>query len=226
MQALFGYLPILLKASLVTLALAVVSLAIATAFGAIGAYWKLSKDRFLNEYATVYTAIVRGIPDLVLILLIFYGLQRVLNTITEAIGFERIEISAFSAGALAIGFIYGAYLTETFRGAYQAVPDGQKEAAVALGLSPFRRFQKVVLPQLIRHAIPGYANVFQVLIKSTAVVGVIGLEDLVGIANDAGKTVREPLVFMLFVLLIYLIFYYFAGILFGMLEKRYAEVSR
>ncbi len=227
MDALIRYLPILLSASLITFALAICSLFVATLFGALGAKGRLSNDQFGREYATVYIGIVRGIPDLVLILLVYYGFQRILNTITEDwLGVSRFELSTFWAGVLGIGFIYGAYLTETFRGAYLAVPQGQKEAAASLGLGRYAGFYKVVLPQFIRHAIPGYGNVFQVLIKSTAVVGVIGLNDLVGIANDAGKSAREPFIFLFFVLFMYLIFYYLVGIFFNWLERRYAEVGK
>ena len=101
---------------------------------------------------------------------------------------------------LSLGFIYGAYLTETFRGAYLTVPHGQIEAGRALGLHSLALHWTVTIPQLVRFALPGYANVWQVLVKSTAVVSVIGLQDLVGLANDAGKTVRQPFVFFAAVL--------------------------
>lgn len=223
MGALIGYVPILLQASLITLALAFFALLVATALGGLGAWGQLSRDPFARFYAGVYSSIVRGIPDLVLILLVYFGFQSLLNALTEPIGLGVISISAFWAGVISIGFIYGAYMAETFRGAYLAVPKGQGEAARALGLHKFTRFRKVVLPQLIRHALPGYGNVFQVLIKSTAIVGVIGLIDLVGIANDAGKSVREPLIFNLFVLVMYLVFYYLAAAVFAWLARVYGE---
>lgn len=223
MNKLLEYLPILLKASLLTISLAICSLFLATLLGALGAKGKLSKEKYGREYANAYTAIVRGIPDLVLILLIYFGFQKMLNVVTEGLGLGIYSISPFWAGVLAIGFIYGAYLTETFRGAYNSVPQGQKEAAMSLGLGSFQRFFKVILPQLIRHALPGYGNVFQVLIKSTAVVGVLGLNDLVGLAKDAGQSVRMPFTFNAFTLFMYLIFYFFASWVFRVLERRYAE---
>jgi ABC-type arginine transport system permease subunit len=115
-----------------------------------------------------------------------------------------MEISKFWAGVISIGFIYGAYLTETFRGAYMAVPRGQAEAARALGIKPLAILWKVLLPQIMRVALPGYGNVWLVLIKSTAVVSVIGLSDLVGLADKAGKASRQPFVFMAAVILVYL----------------------
>lgn len=226
MDKLIPYLPILLQASLLTFAVAICSLIFATFMGGLGAWGKLSSHKIGYENANIYTWIVRGIPDIVLLILVYYGVQRMLNSTTEALGLENIQISVFGAGVVAIGFIYGAYLTETFRGAYLSVPRGQKEAAYALGMGRFLTFRKVLLPQIIQHAIPGYGNVFQVLIKSTAVLSVIGFNDLVGLADDAGKSTREPFVFILFALLIYLVFYYFIGLAFGWLERRYRTVTR
>ena len=105
---------------------------------------------------------------------------------------------------LALGFIYGAYLTETFRGAYLTIPRGQLDAGRALGLHRFAVLWTVAIPQLVRFALPGYANVWQVLVKSTALVSVIGLQDVVGLANDAGKSAHQPFVFFAAVLGVYL----------------------
>ncbi len=225
MEKLIAYLPVLLSASLLTFALAICSLFSATLMGWLGAWGKLSSYKIGYENANIYTWVVRGIPDIVLLILVYYGVQRLFNVMARAMNVEAIELSVFGAGVLALGFIYGAYLTETFRGAYQAVPKGQAEAAQALGLSRFVTFRKVLLPQIIKHAIPGYGNVFQVLIKSTAVLSVIGFDDLVGLAYNAGKTTREPFIFMLFALLIYLVFYYLVGIVFQRLEAHYADVE-
>lgn len=220
-----SYLPILLQASVLTFAVAIFSLILSTFLGALGAMGKLSKQPWGYETADFYTYIVRGIPDIVLLILVYYGAQRIINSLTSALGAEGFELSVFWAGVISIGFIYGAYLTETFRGAYQSVPKGQSEAAYSLGLSRFASFYKVLLPQIIREAIPGYGNVFQVLIKSTAVLSVIGFNDLVGLANDIGKSTREPFWFLLIALLIYLVFYFIVGIVFRWLEKRYEFVG-
>lgn len=225
MSELIPYIPILINASLITFGLAIFSMGLATILGALGAYSRLSPLPYIQSYGNAYIGIVRGIPDLVLILLIYYGFQRILNAITEPLGMGVISLSTFWAGVVAIGVIYGAYLTETFRGAYLQVPKGQDEAARALGMRRFARFYKVLLPQIIRFALPGYGNVFQVLIKSTAVVGVIGLNDLVGLANDAGKTTREPLIFLSFVFVIYLIYNAMISKIMNYLEKRYQVIS-
>ena len=128
--------------------------------------------------------------------------------------------SKFWSGVLSIGFIYGAYLTETFRGAYLTVPKGQTEAARALGMGTFGIVMRVTGPQLVRFALPGYGNVWQVLVKSTAVVSVIGLEDLVGLADKAGKSTREPFLFFVAVILVYLAITSVSNNLFARAEAR------
>lgn len=220
MGDLLRYAPILLSGALVTVALAVAALVLATALGALGAAGKLSGSRIGRGLALCYTTLVRGVPDIVMLLLVYFGGQRLLNTGLGALGVPTVDLSPFVAGVLAIGFLYGAYLTETFRGAYLAVPRGQLDAGRALGLHPFATFWTVMLPQLVRHALPGYANVWQVLVKSTAVVSVIGLEDLVGRANDVGKTLREPFLFLVVVLAVYLVITWGSGRVLERLERR------
>lgn len=163
---------------------------------------------------------MRGIPDLVLILLVYFGGQRLLTTIVKSFDGDYLEISKFWAGVIAIGFIYGAYLTETFRGAYIAVPKGQAEAARSLGMKPLPIFWTVLLPQIVRLAIQGYGNVWMVLVKSTAVVSVIGLEDLVGLADKAGKAAHDPFLFFTVVILAYLAITWASGIGLRYLEAR------
>jgi len=215
-----GYAPILLKGAGVTLALAVLGLLLATVLGLLGAWAKIGGGVILRTVANVYTIIIRGIPDLVMILLVYYGGQRLVNQIAVGLGFDQIDISSFLAGLFAIGFIYGAYLTETFRGAWLSVPRGQIDAGKALGLPPILSFRKVLLPQLVRSVLTGYANVWQVLVKSTAVVSVIGLNDLVGLADKIGKTTREPFVFLVVVMLFYLVMTIVSEFGFKWLERR------
>lgn len=223
MGDLFRYAPILLTGALVTVALALASLVLATVLGVLGAAGKLSASALARGVALVYTTLVRGVPDIVMLLLVYFGGQRLLNTLLGAFGATPVDLSPFLAGVLAIGFLYGAYLSETFRGAYLAVPRGQGDAARALGLRRFAAFWTVMLPQVVRFALPGYANVWQVLVKSTAVVSVIGLEDLVGRANDVGKTLREPFLFLVVVLLVYLAITWASNVAIGRLERRAAR---
>ncbi len=222
MENLIEYTPLLLRGAVTTVLLALASLVMATLLGGLGAMGKISGGRITRAIVFAYTTIVRGVPDLVLILLIYFGGQRLINIAGKAVGIDYVELSKFWAGVAAIGFIYGAYLTETFRGAYMTVPAGQREAAMSMGMRPFQVLRSVTLPQLIRFALPGYANVWQVLIKSTAVVSVIGLEDLVGLANDAGKSVREPFLFFTAVFFSYLFFTWVSQSIFNYAERRYA----
>lgn len=222
MDKLIEYTPLLLRGCRVTAGVAVLALLLATFLGALGAAGKLSHSPVSRGAAQTYTSVVRGIPDLVLILLIYFGGQRLVNAIAiDGFGGSRgIDISKFWAGVIAIGFIYGAYLTETFRGAYIAVPRGQAEAARSLGLRPLAILWKVLMPQIVRIAIPGYGNVWMVLVKSTAVVSVIGLEDLVGLADKAGKAARDPFLFFTAVILVYLAITWVSSIGLRHLEAR------
>lgn len=204
MALIWDYAPLMAQGALVTISVALLSLFLATALGVLGALAKQAGAIWAQGIAVGYTTLIRGVPDLVMILLIYFGGQRSINMLMKSMGFGYTELSAFWAGVISIGFIYGAYLTETFRGAAQSVPRGQTEAARALGLSQFAILWTVLLPQIARHALPGYANTWQVLVKSTAVVSVIGLEDIVNLADKAGKSTREPFLFFSIVILVYL----------------------
>lgn len=222
MEQLIAYAPLLARGALTTISLALTALALATLLGGLGAAGKIAARPFARGVVQLYTTVVRGVPDLVMILLIYFGGQRLANIVVAGLGGGQVSISPFVAGVLAIGFIYGAYLTETFRGAYMTIPRGQTEAAHALGLRAWPMVRLVIAPQLLRFALPGYANVWQVLVKSTAVVSVIGLQDLVGLANDAGKTSRQPFVFFTAVLLVYLLFTFVSQQVFAWAERRTA----
>lgn len=226
MEPLIAYAPLLARGALTTVSLAVLGLALATLLGALGATGRIGGGRGARAAVVAYTTLVRGVPDLVMMLLVYFGGQRLTNVTLGAVGLPPVDVSPFVAGVASLGFVYGAYLTETFRGAYLAVPPGQSEAGMALGLRGIRLQWLVVLPQLMRMALPGYANVWQVLIKSTALVSVIGLQDLVGLADAAGKTTREPFLFFAAVLLVYLFITWISTTIFMRLERRAALVGR
>jgi arginine/ornithine transport system permease protein len=195
---LHGYLPSLLEGLRLTLGVAVASLAVAVLLGLAGAAAKLSGSAFWRRAATVYTTLIRGVPDLVLMLLVFYGGQLAVNEIAPHLGIdEYVDIDPFVAGVATLGFIFGAYLTETFRGAILAIPHGQAEAGRAFGMRPLQVFRRIVLPQMLRLALPGFANNWLVLVKSTALVSVIGLTDMMQKAGQAAGATREPFTFYL-----------------------------
>uniref|UniRef100_A0A7C1WS15 ABC transporter permease n=1 Tax=Pseudomonas graminis TaxID=158627 RepID=A0A7C1WS15_9PSED len=224
--SLKGFGPLLLEGTWMTVKLSVMSLLLAVVLGLLGASAKLSKAAVLRVPAQIYTTLIRGIPDLVLMLLIFYSLQTWLTTLTEAMEWDYIEIDPFSAGVITLGFIYGAYFTETFRGAILAVPRGQVEAATAYGLSRSQRFRMVVFPQMMRFALPGIGNNWQVVLKATALVSIIGLADLVKAAQDAGKSTYQLFYFLVLAALIYLVITSVSNFALRWAERRYAAGSR
>lgn len=208
---------------MVTLSVALASLALAMVLGLAGAMAKLSRWAFARGLAHVYTTLIRGVPDLVLMLLIFYGGQVAINEIALRLGHEDyIDINPYVAGVATIGFIFGAYLTEAFRGAFMAVPPGQREAGLAFGMSAWQVSWRITFPQMFRHALPGLSNNWLVLIKSTAIVSVIGLHDLMTRGSQAAGTTREPFSFYLAVAVIYLAFTTLSELLFDQLQRRFS----
>jgi His/Glu/Gln/Arg/opine family amino acid ABC transporter permease subunit len=202
-----GYGHFLIEGAQMTIIVAVLAMAITIAMGLIGALGKLSRFRWARRLADLYTTIIRGVPELVLLLLIYYGGTVLLQHAAKLFGREKpIDINAFVAGVLVIGFIYGAYATETFRGAFQAVPKGQIEAAMACGMSRRQIFWRIRLPQVWRFAIPGLGNVWLVLLKATSLMSVIGVEELTRKADLAKAPTREPFTFFISAAFIYLVF--------------------
>lgn len=221
-----GFGPLLLGGAWMTVKLSILSLLLSVLLGLIGASAKLSSVKLLRMPAQLYTTLIRGVPDLVLMLLIFYSLQTWLTGITQALDWEYIEINPFVAGIITLGFIYGAYFTETFRGAMLAVPRGQVEAATAYGLNRTQRFRFVVFPQMMRFALPGIGNNWMVILKATALVSIIGLADLVKAAQDAGKSTYQLFYFLVLAALIYLVITSTSNYVLRWLERRYAAGSR
>ncbi|CAI8801505.1 lysine/arginine/ornithine ABC transporter/histidine ABC transporter, membrane subunit HisQ [Pseudomonas sp. IT-P253] len=224
--SLKGFGPLLLQGSWMTVKLSFLCLLVSVGLGLIGASAKLSKSALLRVPAQAYTTLIRGVPDLVLMLLIFYSLQTWLTSLTEALGWDYIEINPFGAGVITLGFIYGAYFTETFRGAILAVPRGQMEAATAYGLTRAQRFRFVVFPQMMRFALPGIGNNWMVILKATALVSIIGLADLVKVAQDAGKSSYQLFFFLVLAALIYLVITTASNYVLRRLEIVYAAGTR
>ncbi len=222
MESIWEYRALLIAGTFVTVKLAIASLTLSVLFGLLGASAKLSNNRTLRRIGAVYTTLIRGIPELVLMMLLFYAGQQLLNDLGEATGlWDYLEIEKFTAGVAVLGFTYGAYMTETFRGAILAIPRGQTEAGIACGMTPLTIFRRITWPQMVRHALPGFTNNWLVLIKGTALVSVIGLHDLVWNASSAGRSVREPFTFFFAVLIIYLIMTAVSDIGLRWLNRRY-----
>ncbi len=217
-----GYLSAILGGLGITLSVAALSLAVACVFGLLGAVAKLSRSAAARGVAEAYTTLIRGLPELVLMLFIFYGGQIALNHVAEAQGWGYIDVPPFVAGTLTIGFIFGAYLTETFRGAILAVPRGQMEAAQAFGMHKSQALRRILVPQMVRHAIPGFANNWLVMVKATALVSIIGLDDMLHRANMASAATREPFTFYVLIALIYLAITTVSIGLLSLLERRFS----
>lgn len=221
-----GYEWSLIEGAWVTLQVALLSLLLAVILGMLGALAKLSPYRWARALATLYTTVIRGIPDLVLMMLIFFGGQMLLNDSLYRINEwlneyftssdpnhewtsylpDYVEISPFIAGIITIGFIFGAYMAETFRGAIMAVDKGELEAGKAYGMSSFLSFRRILLPQMIRHALPGFGNNWLVLLKTTALVSIIGLDDMVRKGALAAGTTQMPFTFYMTIAVIFLLF--------------------
>ena len=223
METVIAYLPSILRGTWITIAVSVCSVLLAVALGLLGAWGKLAGSRVANSVTNAYTTLIRGVPDLVLMLLLFYGGQQLLNDFGDATGWwGYIEINHFTAGVFTIGFIYGAYMTETFRGAYLAIPRGQVEAGVACGMNPRTVFRRVVWPQLVRYALPSFGNNWLVLLKTTALVSVLGLHELVWESFTAGRSTRQLFTFFLVTLVIYLILTAISDIGLRWLDRKYS----
>lgn len=217
-----GYLVSLLEGAWLTLQVAVLSLVLALLLGLVGASAKLSRIALLRIPALAYTTVVRGIPDLVMMLLVFYGGQIGINEITDRLGWDYVDVNPFAAGVATLGFIFGAYFTETFRGAFLAVPAGQLEAGYAYGMTRWQVFRRILFPQMLRHALPGLGNNWQVMQKSTALVSIIGLSDITWLADQAGRSTHEPFLFYMVVCVFYLAMTAVSGLAFRWLERRYS----
>ncbi|MBD3444621.1 histidine ABC transporter permease HisQ [Yersinia pestis] len=218
-----GYSKLIFEGALVTLELALFSVLLSVVIGLMGAGGKLSSNRLVSGLFECYTTLIRGVPDLVLMLLIFYGLQITLNSITESLGFVQIDIDPLSAGVITLGFIYGAYFTETFRGAYMAVSKGQIEAATAFGFTFSQIFRRIMFPAMMRYALPGIGNNWQVILKATALVSILGLNDVVKATQLAGKGTYQPFFFALVAGAIYLFFTTLSNGVLWWLERRYSH---
>jgi His/Glu/Gln/Arg/opine family amino acid ABC transporter permease subunit len=222
MFVVIDYLPLILKGMLLTIEVSLLSLLIAILLGMIGALSKLSESRLARRIAGIYTTLIRGIPDLVLMTIIFFGGQILVNNIGGKLGWEYIDVNPFFAGVVTIGFIFGAYMTESFRGGILAVSRGEIEAGYAFGMTPVQVFGRITFPAMVRHALPSFGNNWLVLTKTTALVSVIGLQDLVYNANQAAGSTRKPFTFFLAAALLYLIITGVSDVGFRWLDKRYS----
>ena len=227
MLDLQGYGPSILGGALLTAEVAILSLILALLLGLLGGLAKISPNPILRGIATTYTTLIRGVPDLVLMMLIFFGGQMMMNNLSDWLYTEFevdvfFNVNEFTAGVITIGFIFGAYMAETFRGAFQSVEPGQIEAGKAYGMTPWQIFSRIMFPQMMRHALPGIGNNWLVLLKTTALVSVIGLADMVRLASEAAKATHQPFLFLIPVILGFLLMTALSEWGLKMLERKYS----
>ncbi len=196
----------LLRGAWITVTLALCSMALGLFFGLLLAGAKLSRIAPLRWFASVYTLFIRGVPEFLILLIVFFGSDKLINTALISLGFEGgVEVPKFGAAVAGLSAIFAAYACEIFRGAYLAVPRGQIEAAFAIGLSPVKVFRRVRFPQMWRYAIPGLGNLWMVVLKDTSLAAVIALNELLRIAKLGGETEGSQLLFFTVAGLLYLL---------------------
>mgnify|MGYP003303077634 FL=1 len=214
----------LFYATLMTIAVSITAMFIGFLFALIFTPLKLSKNKFLNFIANSYTTIIRGVPELLVIYLFFFGGTGAVMFVASIFGYnEYIEINAFITGAFAIGIISGAYSTEVFRGAIQSIDKGQFEASKVLGLNKFGQFFRIILPQTLRLAIPNLSNVWQITLKDTSLISVTGLVEIMRQSYIAAGSTRDPLFFYSFAAVLYLFLTFLSMKLFNKLEQHYSK---
>ena len=196
-------------ATLMTIAVAAAAIFIGFFLAAIFASFKLSKNKILNLIGSFYTTVFRGVPELLVIYLFFFGGSGAIMYVASIFGYnDYIEINAFLTGSFSIGIISGAYSTEVFRGAIQSIDKGQFEAAKVLGVNKFTQFYKIILPQMLRLAIPNLSNVWQITLKDTSLISVTGLVEIMRQSYIAAGSTRDPLFFYSFAAVLYLMLTY------------------
>ena len=214
----------LLIATLMTLAVSVTAMLIGFVFALIFTPLKLSKNKFLNLIANFYTTVIRGVPELLVIYLFFFGGSSAIMFVASIFGYnDYIEINAFLTGAFSIGIISGAYSTEVFRGAIQSIDKGQFEASNVLGFNKVTRFFKIILPQMLRLSIPNLSNVWQITLKDTSLISVTGLVEIMRQSYVAAGSTRDPLFFYSCAAVLYLFLTFFSMKLINRLELKYSK---
>ncbi len=194
-------------------------------FIAIFAAWaKISGNIVLKIIANFYTTVIRGVPELLVIYLFFFGSSGAVMYVAKIFGYDGyIEVSAFLTGAISIGIISGAYSTEVFRGAIQSINRGQFEASEVLGLKKKIYYYKVIIPQMLRLALPNISNVWQITLKDTSLISVTGLVEIMRQSYIAAGSTRDPLFFYSFAAVLYLFLTFLSLKLFNNLEKHYSK---
>ena len=211
-------------ATLMTIAVSIAAMVVGFLFALIFTPLKLSKNKSLNIIGNCYTTIIRGVPELLVIYLLFFGGTGAAMYVASIFGYDDyIEINAFITGALAIGIISGAYSTEVFRGAILSIDKGQFEASKVLGIKKNIQFYKIILPQMLRLSIPNLSNVWQITLKDTSLISVTGLVEIMRQSYIAAGSTRDPLFFYSVAAVLYLMLTFLSMKLINKLETKYSK---
>jgi octopine/nopaline transport system permease protein len=214
----------LLRATAVTVSAAVCGFALGAGFGIAGAALKLSQHAGLRLMGQVYTTVFRGIPEILVVYLFYFGGSIALTHVMNLGGLPGFySLSSFMIGVLAIGIVSGAYQTEAFRAGFLCLDRGQLEAAAACGMPAFLRLRRIVAPQTVRFALPALGNIWQSVLKETSLLSVIGLTELLRMAGIAAGSTRQPLLFYGVAALIFMVIGKLTGLILGRLERHLAH---
>jgi polar amino acid transport system permease protein len=214
-----GWAGLLLEGAGVTIALAVVTVPFGFGAGLALAVLKLSTHKAVRAFCNAYTTFFRGIPDLLSLFIVYFGLQALFDVLGSRLGIH-MELNAFVAGVIALSVVMTAYSSEVWVAALKAVPTGQHEAAKSLGLDPWRTFRLVLMPQLLRVALPGLGNIWMVLLKDTSLISTLAVMDLLRAAKEASDVTTRPILFYSAAAAVYLVFSIISGLVQGKLEQR------
>lgn len=216
------YLPLIQSATLMTLGVALCSLVVGLIFSMFFVILEANKTACISKPTSIFLTLLRGLPEILVVLLIYFGSTELVEKITG----EYVEFSAFSCGVLALSLIFAAYASQSLRGAIQAIPTGQWESGAALGLSRGYTFFKIILPQVWRHALPGLSNQWLVLLKDTALVSLIGVNDLMRQTELVNTNEHKPFTWYGLAALIYLVITLISQVIIRRLELRFTRFER
>ncbi|MFV0359738.1 ABC transporter permease [Tropicimonas sp.] len=215
-----GWGPALLTAALMTIAVAGTGYVIGSCLGMLLAWARISGGRLLRGFAGTYTTVLRGIPDLLVIYLFYFGGSILLTRMARGLGYEGfVDLPGFAAGSMAIGIVSAAQHAEVYRGAYRAVAVGEIEAGLAVGMSRLMLFRRIILPLTARHALPGMGNVWQITLKESALVSVTGVVELVRQAQIGAGSTRQPFYFFFASAVLFLVITWGSGLILNRAER-------
>ncbi len=209
----------LASGALVTIALALATLPFGLVLGFLLSLAKQSEDWALRLSADIYTTIFRGLPELLTLFIVYFGINGLLKAASEGAGLPALALSSFASGMVALGVVFSAFASEVFLSAFRAIPNGQREGAAALGLRPRQAMVLVILPQVLRVALPGLSNLWMNLLKDTALVSVVGLADLLRQTQIAARVTREPFLFFGTAIVLYLVMTAVSSVVIAWIER-------